>query len=173
MRKFVSYERERDENGRPSNARPRDRYGRPLPRGARNEMVSREEPEDVVSSIGEALQKAVALFNAERFFEAHEFFEYIWKHEEVPASDRDFWKGVTQVAVGCVHTQRGNAKGALTLLERSLGYLAPYPLRHHGIDRRALMEAAARVAAQVRRDGPSPDVTFPEFPLGGRTAQSS
>lgn len=172
-RPFVSYERDRDQEGRPRNARPRDRFGRPLPKGAEDEMAFREEPDEVVSSIGEAMEKAVALFDAGRFFEAHEFFEYIWKHDDIPEGERDFWKGVTQVAVGCAHTQRGNATGALTLLERAAGYLAGYPVVHNGIDRNALVGIAARVAEQVRSRGASPDVDFSEFPLAGRTAQPS
>ena len=71
----------------PSHTRPRDRYGRPLPRGARDEMATREEPEQVVGSAEEALRRAVELFDAERFFEAHEFLEYIWKSDEIDAAD--------------------------------------------------------------------------------------
>ena len=148
----------------PSHTRPRDRFGRPLPRDAPDEMATREEPEDVVGSAGEALDRARALFDAERFFEAHEFLEYIWKCDEVDPADRDFWKGVTQVAVACCHVQRGNTVGALTLLDRAVGYLGPYPSPHHGIDTERLRAAAAHVAEQVRRIGASPDLPFPRFP---------
>lgn len=158
-------DRERDERGRPANARPRDRFGRPLPRGATQELAAREEPDAVVDSVDEALARAVALFDAQRFFEAHEFFEYVWKSDSIAPADRDFWKGVTQVAVGCCHTQRGNEQGALTLLERAERYLAPYPSPHHGIRTDALAGAARQVAAQVRARGPSPALTFPTFPL--------
>lgn len=144
--------------------RPRDRFGRPLPRGAADELVDRREPEDVVASVDEAFDEAVALFDAQRFFEAHEFFELVWKAEDVDPADRDFWKGVTQVAVGCVHTQRGNRTGALTLLERAAGYLAPYPSPHRGVDTAALATAAGRVAADVRALGASPAIAFPAFP---------
>ena len=67
------------------------------------------------------------MFDAQRFFEAHEFFEYVWKADEVGERDRPFWKGVTQVAVGCCHAQRGNDHGALALLGRAAGYLRRYP----------------------------------------------
>ena len=150
-----------------SNTRPRDRFGRPLPRDATDELGSREEPDDVVGSVAEAFDRAVALFDEERFFEAHEFFEWIWKSGEVPPADRDFWKGVTQVAVGCVHTQRGNATGAVTLLERAVEYLTPYPSPHHGIDTGRLASEARRVAGLVRAHGPSPDVAFPVLPRAG------
>jgi len=157
--------RDRNVEGRAENARPRDRFGRPLPRGGTDELADRREPGEVVDSVEAALEAAVALFNARRFFEAHEFFEWIWKCDEVPDVDRGFWKGVTQVAVGLTHAQRKNAKGAVTLLERACRYLAPYPSPYHGIDRDALTAATRRVVATIQAVGPSPDLDFPAFPL--------
>ena len=161
-------DRDRNEEGRAENARPRDRFGQPLPRGSTDEMQHKEEPEDVVSTVAEALDKAVGLFDQQRFFEAHEFLEYIWKHDEVDPDDREFWKGVTQVAVGCCHTQRGNDTGAVTLLERSVTYMQPYPSTYHGVDKAALARAALAVAEEIRRSGAGPDVDFPKFPRDGR-----
>lgn len=157
-------QRDRDAEGRARNARPRDRFGRPLPYGAPDEMAARQEPEDVVATVAEALPHAVALFDAERFFEAHEFLEWIWKADEVDPADRPFWKGVTQVAVGCAHTQRGNASGARTLLRRAQRYVAPYPSPYRGVDRDALVAAAQRVLDQIDERGASPDLAFPRFP---------
>jgi uncharacterized protein len=161
----VRVARERDAAGRPANARPRDRFGAPLPRGSVDEMAHKVEPEDVVTTVAEGLARAVALVAAERFFEAHEFLEWIWKHPDVDAGDRDFWKGVTQVAVGCVHVQRGNAAGALTLLERAAGHLAAYPTPHRGVRTADLAEAARRLAADVRAEGAHPDHDLPPLPL--------
>lgn len=162
-RRRKTYARERDSAGRPRNARPRDRFGRPLPRGA-PAGLDRVEPERVVAGPDDAFERAVALFDDARFFEAHEYFELIWKHADTDPEDRDFWKGVTQVAVGCVHTQRGNASGALTLLGRARHHLAPYPGEHNGVDVTALVQAAGMLAARIRRDGPSPALQFPSFP---------
>ncbi|MGH8898941.1 MAG: DUF309 domain-containing protein [Egibacteraceae bacterium] len=161
-------ERDRNAEGRAENTRPRDRFGRPLPRGSIDELADKLEPGKAVESVAAALEVAVALFDARRFFEAHEFLEWIWKCDEVPPGDREFWKGVTQVAVGLTHTQRGNAKGAVTLLERACRYLAPYPSPYYGIDRDALSAAAQRVVATINVDGPFPDLEFPTFPLATR-----
>ena len=157
-------ERDRNAEGRPENARPRDQFGAPLPRGADDELAHRREPEEVVSTVAEAFEEAVSLFDQERFFEAHEFLEYIWKSDEIPDSDRDFWKGVTQVAVGCVHTQRGNDKGAVTLLERAQRYMSPYPPTYHGVAAEALADAATALAGEVREHGASNDRRFFRFP---------
>ncbi len=131
-------ERDRNDAGRAENAAPetasasRSHAGTPT----RCPTASSPAPPSTVSAT--PLQRAVALFDEQRFFEAHEFLEYIWKSDEVPEADRDFWKGVTQIAVGCCHTQRGNAKGAVTLLERATRYMAPYPRVYHGIAADAL-----------------------------------
>lgn len=158
-------ERDRNADGRPENARPRDRYGRPLPRGSRDELPERQDPADVVASTDEALARAAALFDAERFFEAHEFFEYLWKSDAVDEADRGFWKGLAQAAVGCCHTQRGNDEGAVTLLERAAGHLRPYPSPHRGVATNRVIHEALAVAAAVREHGASPGVPFPRFPL--------
>lgn len=147
--------------------RPRDRFGRPRPRGEPDEMAHAEEPGDVVASLEQAFERAVALFDAERFFEAHEFFEHIWKSDWVEPADTDFWKGVTQVAVGCCHLQRGNDTGALSLLQRATRYLAAAPASHHGVDVSALIAAADDIADQARQRGASAQLDFPRFPRAG------
>jgi predicted metal-dependent hydrolase len=144
--------------------RPRDRFGRPLPRDAPDEMAHAEEPEEVAPTLEAAFEQAVALFDEQRFFEAHEFFEHIWKSDWIDPADADFWKGATQVAVGCCHVQRGNDTGALALLDRAARHLADAPDRHHGVDVPALVEIARHVAAQAREQGASPDLDFPAFP---------
>lgn len=144
--------------------RPRDRFGRPRARGQPNAMAHAEEPEEVVATLHEAFERAVALFDAERFFEAHEFFEHIWKSAWIEPGDADFWKGVTQVAVGCCHVQRGNDAGAQALLRRAAGYLADFPARYHGVDAARLAAAAEDLAARARQHGASPQLAFPRFP---------
>jgi predicted metal-dependent hydrolase len=165
-------DRDRNAEGRAENARPRDRFGAPLPRDAVDELAHAEEPGDVVATMGQALERAISLWDEERFFEAHEFLEFIWKHADVDPADRDFWKGVTQVAVGCCHTQRGNTAGSVTLLERAAGYLDGYPDIHHAIDRRVLAGAAIDLAARVRAEDASPDLELPRFPRAGGASAS-
>jgi len=147
---------------------PRDRYGRPLPRGSRDELARDGVPEQTVGSAREAWRRGIALFDERRFFEAHELFEYAWNADDVDDRDRPFWKGVTQVAVGCCHAQRGNARGALALLERGASQLQRFPTPHWGVDTAALVSVARQVADQVRRRGASADLGFPEFPTDSR-----
>ena len=118
----------------------------------------------------EALAVGMRLWRAGRFFEAHECLEDVW-HEADPG-DRELWKGVIQVAVGCVHDQRDNAQGAVTLLRRAADYLAPYPSPHHGIDTAGLSDRALAMARRVEEEGtgsgPHPSVpTTPDGPYVG------
>jgi hypothetical protein len=136
--------RDRREDGRPEQARPRDRTGRPLPRGT----VGVPLLEDVrPATVEEALALGVARWDARRYFEAHELLEHAWKLG--PESDRDLWKGVIQVAVAAVHLQRGNRIGARRLLERALTRLDAQPAVRRGIDVAALRRTAAAARAQL------------------------
>lgn len=143
---------------------PRDRFGHPLPRGSRDELAHAEVPEEVVGSAREAWHKGIALFDEQRFFEAHEFFEYAWKADDVEDRDRPFLKGVTQLAVGCCHAQRENSQGALALLNRAVENLRAGPPVHRGIDSVSLVAVALDVARRIRESGASAALDFPGFP---------
>lgn len=138
--------------------RPRDRHGRPLPAGSADERIRDVEP----TTIGEALERAAALFDLQRFFEAHEMLEIAWKSKEVRPAERRFWKGATQVAVGCCHVQRGNARGASSLLRRAAGNLEARTVR--GVDGERLRRLALELAATVDREGTEAIHRFPRFP---------
>ena len=65
----------------------------------------------------ELLLKGQELFNDERFFEAHEAWEELWRAEA--GRDRAFVQGLILVAGHFVHVGKGNWSGA-----RSLAFLA-------------------------------------------------
>ena len=115
-------DRDRDDAGRPRNARPRDGLGRPLAYAATG--VPRQ-PEGQVRTPDQTLHEAQRLFDAGRPFHAHEVFEDAWKAAR-EADDAGLWKGLAQLAVGCTHQARGNAEGADRLLRRAAAALAPY-----------------------------------------------
>ena len=137
---------------------PRDRYGRPLPAGSPDELRRATPP----ASTAAALARAIALFDGERFFEAHELFELVWKARDTGEQDRAFWKGVTQIAVGCCHVQRGNARGASALFRRAARRLEPRVVGR--IDGTALIRLALELAAEVERGGTAAVRSFPRFP---------
>ena len=156
--------RDRRDDGRPEQARPRDRTGRPLPYGTTGvPTIEAEEP----ATVEDALTLGVVRWDAQRYFEAHELLEHAWKHAD--GVDRELWKGVIQVAVAGVHLQRGNPTGARRLLDRALGRLALLPDVRRGVDLARLREVA-RIALAVldRGDIPAADWgPFPAFDEGG------
>lgn len=153
-------DRDRRDDGRPEQARPRDRSGRPLPYGTTGIPLAEEhEPR----SVEEALLLGVALWNDERYFEAHECLEHVW--HAAPEVDRDFWQGVIQVAVAGVHLQRGNHAGAVALFTRARERLAGYPDVHRGVDVDQLRVACDGAIAALEDAGAVIEVGFPEFPV--------
>jgi predicted metal-dependent hydrolase len=150
--------RDRREDGRPEQSRPRDRTGRPLPHGTRDvPLIEQTEP----GTVEEALVLGVARWDERRYFEAHELLEFAWKHG--PEEDRDLWKGVIQVAVAGVHLQRGNPIGARRLLDRALARLDALPEVRRGIDVASLRRSAD--AARGRLDsGELPAADWGPFP---------
>ena len=114
--------RERDAEGRPLNARPRDGLGRPMPRGSDGGVP--RIPDDVMLPPLPSLTEAQRLLDDGMPFHAHEILEGTWK-SCVP-SERDLWQGLAQLAVGLTHVLRGNRKGALTLLGRARNRIDGY-----------------------------------------------
>ena len=147
-------DRDRDQAGRPRNARPRDAFGRPLPHGATGESVI---PDDLSLSPGEAVALAEQLLDSGRPFQAHEVLEASWK--SAPAAERDLWQGLAQVAVGLTHAQRGNPRGAAALLRRGAGRVSGYPpagddaVGRYGVDVAGITRWAGELADRIERDG--------------------
>lgn len=147
--------RDRDPGGRPRNARPRDALGRPLPRDAAPEHVEEDLPDDPEA----LLTIGVEHFNAQRFFQAHEAWETAW--HAAPEPERDFWQGITQIAVGFTHVQRGNLRGSRTLLERGATKIERYDDSTRGMPLALLARAARAAADTIARDGADARLAFP------------
>jgi uncharacterized protein len=141
--------RDRDAAGRARNARPRDASGRPLPRDAAG--VDRV-PEELELSADESVTEAQRLLDAGRPFPAHEVLEGAWK--AAPPAERQLWRALAQLAVGLTHAQRGNARGAVSLLDRAAEHLAvwmgPAPA---GLDVAGLQAHATALARQIEQSG--------------------
>ena len=79
---------------------------------------------------GKAIE-GMRLFNAGKFFEAHEELEEAWKDEK--GAVRELYRGILQVAVTYLHITRGNYDGAVKVYERSLKWLKDWPAVCRGI----------------------------------------
>jgi hypothetical protein len=125
--------RDRDESGRPRSDRPRDALGRPLPRGS--EGIPRI-PDDLELAPAETLALAQDLLDHGLAFNAHEVLEAAWKNG--PNDEKTLWQALAQLAVGITHVQRGNGRGAVTVLRRASAVLglddtAPYDIDVAGL----------------------------------------
>ncbi|MEV5647782.1 DUF309 domain-containing protein [Nocardia sp. NPDC052254] len=148
-------ERDRDDTGHARNARPRDRFGRPLPPGSVG--VARI-PDDLDLPADETLDYAQRLLDEGLAFNAHEVLEAAWKNG--PFAERMLWQGLAQYAVGLTHIQRGNPKGARTLLERAIGRLGTIPEPPYDIDANGLIAHARGLLSELDAGRAIPEATL-------------
>ncbi len=141
--------RDRDTAGRPRNARARDSLGRPLPRDSAQAPEARI-PDNLTLAPAETARLADQLLRDGRPFHAHEVLEASWK--QGPPEERDLWQGLAQIAVGLTHAQRGNARGAVTLLRRGAQRAAACQDRY-GMDVAGFRAAAEALARTIELDG--------------------
>jgi hypothetical protein len=144
----VEIARDRDDQGRPRNSRPRDGLGRPLPRWV--EGVTRV-PDELDLSIPEAIEVAQEFLSAARPFHAHEVLEWVWKSG--PDDERDLWQGLAQLCVGLTHGLRGNTVGAVTLLRRGTARLGAYSGESHGVQVARIIVYADTLAHHIDAHG--------------------
>lgn len=97
--------------------------------------------------------RGIEEFNAGQYFEQHETLELVWRAELRPV--RDLYRGVLQVGVACLQIERGNAAGALKLIDRATRWLQPFRPACQTIDVERLIAEAARLREEVVRRGPS------------------
>jgi predicted metal-dependent hydrolase len=79
------------------------------------------------------LRRGVELFNAGLYWEAHEAWEEAWMPDR-KGPDGGFYKGLIQVAAGCLHYGRHNRRGTVNKWRSGAAYLRPYLPRHRGVE---------------------------------------
>ena len=79
------------------------------------------------------LELGIELFNRGLYWEAHEAWEEAWMPDR-HGPDRGFYKGLIQVAAGCLHYGRRNRRGAVNKWRSGADYLRPYLPRHRGVE---------------------------------------
>jgi predicted metal-dependent hydrolase len=71
------------------------------------------------------LAEGIDLFNRGEYWEAHEAWEREWLPDR-KGPDSGFYKGLIQVAAGCLHYTRHNRRGAVNKWRSGADYLRPY-----------------------------------------------
>lgn len=96
--------------------------------------------------------EGVERFNAGDYYAQHDLFEAQWVETEGPV--RDLYRAVLQVGVAYYQIERGNHRGALKMLLRSVQWLARLPDVCQGIDVKQLREDSAQVRAALENMRP-------------------
>jgi len=96
--------------------------------------------------------EGLRLFNAGKYFEAHEALEDAWNAE--PGRVRDLYRGILQIAVVYLHITRRNYNGAVKVYARSQRWIGDWPDLCRGIRVGELRTDAEAVINEVRSLGP-------------------
>jgi predicted metal-dependent hydrolase len=102
------------------------------------------------------LERGVELFNAGRFFEAHEAWEEVWR--STTPEPKDLLQGLIQVAVAMVHhLERGRPEVARRVLAKGRRRVERWRPAALGIDLEALLAAVGGWDRWLEtREGASP-----------------
>jgi hypothetical protein len=91
----------------------------------------------------EALAVSVSLFNSERFWEAHEVLESLWRVAE--GDEKRLLQGLILVCAAFVHLQKDEKSVALGVAKRSVPLLTWGGPAYHGIDVSSLRRAMEKM----------------------------
>ena len=79
-----------------------------------------------------AFEEAIAQFNSGDYYACHDTLESIWN--DAWQSDRAFYQGILQIAVGLYHLKSQNWHGAAILLGEGTSRLPAYLPDYQSID---------------------------------------
>ena len=102
---------------------------------------------------GAGLAEGLRLFDAGEHWHAHEAWEDAWRADR--AGDRDYFKGLIQLAAVCYHLRRGNRRPVARLLARACHHLTVHDGPRWPFEHATLMAFTDTLAASAP-DAPLP-----------------
>jgi len=106
------------------------------------------------------LPTAIALFNSKEFYACHDCLEDIW--HDAPISDRPFYQGLLQIAVGLYHWQNANYRGAMSLIGSGISNLRHFQPEHFQVDVSHLIQVSHAIYQHLpHQQPPQGDADFP------------
>jgi uncharacterized protein len=118
-----------------------------LPDSERVAQLDCECQEELPGLAREGLKK----FNEGQYYKQHDLFEELWMKTDSPV--RDLYRAVLQVGIAYYQIERGNYRGALKMLQRSVQWLLILPDICQGIKVKQLRDDSFRVRAELERLG--------------------
>lgn len=99
-----------------------------------------------------AFWQGVLEFNEQQFYACHDTLESLWLESSDP--DKSFYQGILQIAVGCYHLERGNWKGAVTLLGQGTRLLRDYQPSYQEVAVSSLFTASYQLLKTLQAINP-------------------
>lgn len=99
----------------------------------------------------QAFEEAIAQFNSGDYYACHDTLESIWN--DAWQSDRAFYQGILQIAVGLYHLKSQNWHGAAILLGEGTSRLPAYLPDYQSIDVEALLTDSLFILQKVQTNG--------------------
>ncbi len=99
----------------------------------------------------ERAEEGIKQFNAGDYYQQHDLLEEEWVETSGPV--RDLYRAILQVGVAYYQIERGNYRGALKMLQRSVQWLVRLPDRCQGVNVQQLRHDSFRVRAELERLG--------------------
>ena len=96
-------------------------------------------------------EEAIAQFNSGDYYACHDTLESIWN--DSLQSDRAFYQGILQIAVGLYHLRNQNWYGAAILLGEGTSRLPPYLPEYQSINVEELLEDSLSILQTVQING--------------------
>ena len=91
-----------------------------------------------------AIERAVQLFNDERYWEAHEALEYVWKNAR--GTERKILNGIILVAAAFVHDEKDEPNVCISVLRRARKKLDQANVKnYHGINTNRIADMISEI----------------------------
>ncbi|MDJ0661153.1 MAG: DUF309 domain-containing protein [Crocosphaera sp.] len=102
--------------------------------------------------VSEAFLQGIEQFNQRDFYACHDTLEAIWI--DAAESDKRFYQGILQVAVGCYHLTNHNWRGAVILLGEGVRRLRDYQPDYETINVAQLLEESRALLKYLQHSNP-------------------
>src|ERR687898_453076 len=102
-----------------------------------DEIIERHMEKDI------AVRRAVQLFNDEKYWEAHETLEYVWK--DATGIEKEILNGIILIAAAFVHDEKDEQNVCISILQRARKKLDRASGIYHGIDTNRIADMVSEI----------------------------
>jgi len=111
------------------------------------------------------LAEGLRCYRSRKFFAAHEHWESVWLVTKGPP--KSFLQALIQLAAALHHFQRGNSRGAASLMQTAIHRLEPYTDFFEGIAVASLCEEISEWQEKLKTEDAPADFAPPQIRVCG------